>query len=99
MVSKIDEIKIGQIIVIICNDAQTDLYKESIVFYINDLFPLSHFNNAIKSGHYQAREATDIEKEYCFWCYEQTNKEGANLSGLDFYIKWKGGDKNIKWKK
>ena len=84
-----NKLALGQIVVITNNIPFTPEYGKSIVFYINKDFPLSIFNNCIKKNFYLAREATVIEKDYCFWCYETLNKEGANLDGLSNYLEYK----------
>lgn len=84
-----NKLKLGQIVVITNNIPFTPEYNKSVVFYINKDFPLSEFNNCIKKKFYLAREATIIEKEYCFWCYETINKEGAPLDGLNNYLEYK----------
>jgi hypothetical protein len=84
-------IEIGNIIVLKAtkkHPVKTDIGIEC-VFYVNDKFPINEFQQMINKGVYTGRDASLEEKEYCFWCYEKTNKEGADLSGLTNWLEWK----------
>ena len=84
-------IEIGNIIVLKAtkkHPVKTDIGIEC-VFYVNDKFPINEFQQLINKGVYTGRDASLEEKEYCFWCYEKTNKEGADLSGLTNWLEWK----------
>ena len=73
-------IKKGEMIVL--TNAKT---KKECVFYITDDFPFKEMNKMIGDGIFKTRMPTREEKEYCYWCYETMNKEGADLDGINIW--------------
>jgi hypothetical protein len=60
-----------------------------VVFYIDDTFPKDDMRQLIADGMFTVREATIDEKEFCYWCMEKTNRNGADLDGFMFWQDWK----------
>lgn len=57
---------------------------ETVVF-TNHKVPLKDFNILIDAGEYECRVATQEEKEYCYWCYDELGKPAADLKGMEIW--------------
>ena len=66
------------------------------VLWITDKFPLNEFKRCLRKGYFKARPATEEEKEFCYWTYENMNKEGANLDAMEIWREYKQNKKELQ---
>ena len=67
--------------------------NSAVIFWIHDTFPIDDFKFFIMQNKIEAREATQLEKEYCFAMMEKfSQSDGACLEGFEFWKK----EKNAK---
>lgn len=59
------------------------------VFYIDSLFPVDAFQDGINEGRYEAREATQNEKAFCYDIYNKLNKRGVDLDYMNEWLELK----------
>lgn len=66
------------------------------VYWINNEFPLNQFYAVLEMGYFDVREATEIEKEYCYSCYDTKEHTGVDLDDMYRWLEWKENQKGCK---
>lgn len=66
------------------NPLQTN---ESVIVYADSRTPIEALRETITDGYYTVREAAKLEKELCFWCYDNINKNMVAISAMETWLK------------
>jgi len=85
--------KHGDFVVLKINEKcpEKSLIGYEAVYWVNNEFPLHELTSILENGYFDAREATEIEKEYCYACYDKNVQNSVDLS---YFEKWKEGGEN-----
>lgn len=85
------KVEVGKIVVFQATDMAPEKHRQwdNVALYINEDCPIKAFSDLVDQGLYSVREASLEEKEFCYFSYETTGKEGVLLAGLEPYKEWK----------
>lgn len=66
------------------------------VYWVNNEFPLNQLHAVLEMGYFDVREATEIEREYCYSMHDETCLSVADLDDMYLYLEWKENQKGGK---